>query len=267
MDLGHIHGGGDKVGLDDWLGIIGFFGWIASMFGFGKGEEGHEGEKSPRDRGVSTLKAIFSKTDEGVWAALLACLDESQKKAITALMTAMKPLERWAFRLVVANMPLKVEIIEEEVKGKKGAKTKKKVRKEEFTDNDIRVRFLKDLAEAIGDGSDKEKVKEVLHMLRKNELARESRAARAAMKTWRATVRWVKKVICQFFGVDELSAITPDMIADKLNAVAEKIPDRTKKQMGEGFWTWMHRTRRKETYAILVFGIVLAVSFIFVSIR
>lgn len=222
---------------------------------------------------VSVLRSFVSKVDEGIWLSLIAQLKEKEKKdAITRLLEKLDRFgEKDSFRLTVVNAPIATKIDEVLDPGDKDGKKKikKVVKVGEFSDEDTRVIFLRDLADLVNDpawGSEK-----VVEMLRTHELATENKAAERALKFWNGTLKWLNGRVCEFFGVQNLNEITFAKVVDVLNLRAEQaagyvdtltdmIPDRPTADMNLGFWRHTFRHHPVQTW-VLIAGIILTVAF------
>lgn len=107
----------------------------------------HGTDGEAQQKMVSSLKAAFSKADEGIWVSLMATLDAPQRHAITLVMEQLTGLgEVDSFRLAVVNGPNATHTEETRDPDKPKVVTKKVVKVAEFSADDNRVKFLKSIA-------------------------------------------------------------------------------------------------------------------------
>lgn len=185
---------------------------------------------------ISTFHAFISKVDEGIWTTLLSKLSETQKQAITLLLEHLKGFhEVESFRYTLVNAPAATTstIIDEDVPDPadktKTKKIKRVVKVGEYSDQDARVVFLRQIADLV----DKWGPKEVCNMLRTHQLVTENKVARQALAFWNKSLVWAEKEVCEFFGVKKLKDITFDHFTDQVNKAAEKVE---KRKVHPGSW-------------------------------
>lgn len=211
-----------------------------------------------RSKIVSNFSAYFSKVDEGIWISLITKLDNKQKATITRLLKLFDLFrERDSFRLTVVNAPLTTIVVEETDPTDKNKKIKKVVKVGEYSDQDPRVIFLKDIADLVDDPEwGPEAVRD---MLRTHELATENKVAKHALAMWDGFLSWMHKTVCELFEVESLDQITWDMITEKINLVANKIPER--KNLNPGWWRWMFQKHLIVTLIVIaVIAVAIAAS-------
>lgn len=226
---------------------------------------------------ISILQAFVSKVDEGIWLSLITKLKKEQKDAITRLLALLTRFrEKDAFRLTVVNAPVATTIIEIPDPGDKEGKKKikKVVKVGEFSDDDTRVIFLRDIADLVNDSAwGPEKVRD---MLRAHELATENKVAERALNFWNGTLAWMNKQVCAFFEVNSLDEITLAKVMSALDTVAEQaagyvdalagmIPDRPVADMNLGFWRHTFRHHPLQAWALIAGTILTMVFFAVVS--
>jgi hypothetical protein len=262
--------------LDKWDVAAALIGLLAWFRGEKHSATTDGGEKDAKQKIVSILQAFVSKVDEGMWLSLIARLNEKQKWAITRLLDLLdRSRERDSFRLTVVNAPVATTIIEDEIPdpadpaGKKKKKVKRVVKVGEYSDQDTRVVFLRDIADLVDDPNWGPIA--VRNMLRTHELATENKVAERALEFWNRTLDWMNGVVCHFFKVKSLDKITLGRVAKVLdikatraaryvNGVAGQIPDRPVADMNLGFWRHTFRHHSIQAW-ILIAGIVLTMAF------
>lgn len=262
---------------------------MAHLFGFGHGGKGgglewdeilialfslltwfrgqpatDSGDKDGKERIVSFLQAFVSKVDEGIWLSLITKLKREQRDAITLLLEKLDRFrEKDSFRLTVVNAPIATIPDPGDKEGKK------RVKVGEYSDEDTRVIFLRDIADLVSDttyGPDK-----VVDMLRKHELATENKVAERALKFWNGTLAWMNGRVCAFFEVNSLGEITlakvmgamnvaAEQVAGYVDTLADMVPDRPVADMTIGFWRHTFRHHPVQAWILLV-GIISTVAF------
>lgn len=247
--------------LDKWdviATLIGLFAWF-------RGEKGRTvtdgGEKDQKQKIVSILQGFFSKVDESMWLSLITQLDEKQKQAITRLLKSLnRSRERDSFCLTVVNAPVATTVVEVPDPSDKTGKRKIKrvVKVGEYSGEDTRVVFLKDIAILVDDPEWGPKA--VRDMLRTHELATENKVAKHALRIWKGFLFEMNKMVCEFFGVHSIGEITTGMVAEQLNALADKIPERVG-ALNQGFWSRM--LERHPYQAAVLGGMTIVVLVIF----
>lgn len=232
--FGHGEGHGGLEWDEILIALLSIFTWFRS----GKPHETSEGEgKGPETKVVSALRALVSRVDEGMWLSLFTKLTGKQKRAVTRLLEFLNRFgERDSFRLTVVNAPIATVVIEVPDPKDKKKKTKKVVKVGEYTDEDTRVIFLRDIAVLVDDPAWGPKA--VRDMLRTHNLATENKVGKRALELWKGFLSWARRTVCDFFEVDSLDEITTDMVAGRLNVIADRIPDRSDAELNTGFWVW-----------------------------
>ena len=209
-------------------GLIGTFAWLR-----GGKNPAESGKKDGEDKTMSVLHAFFSKVDEGMWLSLITQLKSEEKAAITRLLAHLDLFDEVdSFRLTVVNAPVATTIIEvpdpSDKTGKK--KIKKMVKVGEYSDEDSRVKFLKDIAELI-DKPLPWGLNAVRDMLRTHELATENKIAKHALDFW--------------------NNLTADKVAGHINVLARKVHYRRPADVNPGFW-WSAFSRHPVYSGILL---------------
>lgn len=268
--FGFGHGG--KGGGLEWDEILIALFSLLTWFRGGQSPSTDSGDKDEK-KIVSFLQAFVSKVDEGIWLSLITQLKKKeQKDAITLLLAKLERFrEKDSFRLTVVNAPIATTTIEIPDPGDKDGKKKikKVVKVGEYSDEDTRVIFLRDIADLVNDPAwGPEKVRD---MLRAHELATENKVAERALKFWNGTLAWMNGQVCAFFEVSSLGEITLAKVVGALDtaagqaagyvdALADMVPDRPVADMTIGFWRNTFRHHPTQAW-ILIAGIILTVAF------
>ncbi len=207
-----------------------FPGWIALFLELmGKGKSPAEAAKGVI---VQRLPNAFGigRTDEQLFESIRQLLSVPKRRLIDLVVGEMRDYEEDIFRLTVAGMSCGSEFVDKPVKNPaKGAPTTtKETVSWELTVKDLRVKYLEDIADEVTHlvvaGNEKLAAKQVVKAMRSRRLITRSPAARKAYKLWVSTTKWVEMEILDFFGVKSFKEITPDMVANEIDALAEKIP-------------------------------------------
>lgn len=217
--------------------------------------------KQAADRGPSAGEAVggvlkqrlpqmfgFNRADEQMFESVRQLVPMDKRWYLDVLIDEMRDYEADIFRLTVAGMPCGNKLVDKPVKNpsKGGPAMTKESISLEFTDEDLRVKYLVDIADEVSRSSGvllinsddvRNQARGVVKAMRARRLITRNPAAKKAYETWLAAVKWTKKNLCQFFEVDNLDEITEDMIARRIGGLATAIPQ--KKNRGQGFWSWL----------------------------
>lgn len=266
--FGHGKGGGGLEWDEILIALFSLLTWFRGGQSHAAADSGDKDEKKI----ISILQAFVSKVDEGIWLSLITKLKPEQKLAITYLLEFLDGFgERDSFRLTVVNAPIATKIDEVLDPGDKDGKKKikKVVKVGEFSDEDTRVIFLRDLADMVNDpawGLDA-----VRGMLRTHALATENKVAKRALDFWNGTLAWLNGRVCEFFEVNNLQEITfakvvdvlnvrTEQVAGYVNTLAGMVPYRPVADMNLGFWRHTFRHHPAQAW-VLIAGIILTVAF------
>lgn len=208
----------------------------------------------------------FGWEDERLFETIRQLLTPPPKRDLIDLVIGnMKDYEENIFRITVTGMPCGSELNDDPVKNPvKGAPTTtKKVVSWEFTEKDLRVKYLVDIADEVAhratSSDNNTAAKEVVEAMRARRLITRSPSAQKAYELWIETTKWAKMEILDLFGVDSFNRITWDMVAEKINLVASKIPER--KNLNPGWWRWMFQNHLIATIVvIIVIAVAIAAS-------
>lgn len=249
--------------LDKWdiaAALIGVLAWLSPGKIPGTGGE----ETGAKQKMVSVLTAFLSKVDEGMWTTLLSRLSTVQKTAITLLLTYLDRFHEVAsFRYTLINAPSGVssKVVEEDIPdpadSTKTKRVKRVIKVGEYSDDDARVIFLRDIADLVNDP--KWGPEAVRDMLRTQKLATENKIARHALELWKGFLSEMKKVVCAFFGMNNFDEITKAHIAAAIQKLTAKIPYRTDAEVEGKFWrSGFEKSQRTKTLVRIAISIVTA---------
>ena len=170
----------------------------------------------------------IGREDEAIFETLRQFVPKVERAMLDLIYATMRDYEARLFRLTVVAMDCGSEIVDKPVKDpKKGQpETTKETISWESTDKDLRVKYLQDIADEgiafVKNGkSPKEAATMVIAMMRARRLVTRSAGAQAAYAAWVGTSEWLTKNITESFGVRELSEITEEMLAQRLNRHVE----------------------------------------------
>lgn len=140
----------EKQMFDKW-DIPGVAGTVMSIIALFRGQaptavpHGTDGEATQKM--ISSIKAAFSKEDEGIWVSLMVSLNAPQQRAITLVLGQLTGVDEVdSFRLAVVNAPNVTTVEETRDPAKPKIVTKKVTKVAEFEEGDNRVKFLKAIA-------------------------------------------------------------------------------------------------------------------------
>lgn len=120
---------------------------IASWFRGEKSPAVESGETDGKQKMVSSLKAAFSKEDEGIWVSLMAALEVPEQDAITLVLKQLTGVDEVdSFRLSIVNAPNATHTEETRDPAKPKVVIKKVMHVPEFSKEDNRIKLLKNIA-------------------------------------------------------------------------------------------------------------------------
>lgn len=209
----------------------------------------------------------IGREDEQLYEAIRQMLEPAEQHLVDLVTGKMKDYEETIFCITVTGMPCGNELDDDLLKNPKGAPTvTKKVVTWDMTVKDLRVKYLKGIASEvsrhIANGcTESNAATLVVKDMRARRLITRSPSAQKAHELWAKTVKWVEKDFLQLFDPDvkEISDITPVMIAEKINSLAEKIPERSDAELNTGWWCWMYENHPVITFVVIAL-IALAIA-------
>lgn len=209
----------------------------------------------------------IGRADEQLFESIRQLVPKSKRVFLDLVISNMRDYEEKIFRITVTGMSCGSKTIDDPVKNPaKGAPTTtKKTVSWEFTEDDLRVKYLEDIADEVAhlaaSSTEKLAAKQVVKAMRSRRLITRSPAAKKAYELWIKTTKWVEKDILQLFGpeIKSFSDITPEMVTEKINLVASKIPER--KNLNHGWWRWMFEKHLIVTLVVIaVIAVAIAAS-------
>lgn len=147
----------------------------------------------------------FGRADEGIWGSLRTALDKEHRVALDKIMKKLPAEEAISFILTVSLMPNDIAVNE------KGDE----VTIAEFSKDDRRVKFLKDLFEDANMCATETDVDEAIAVLRANRLTSEDKLTELQKS--------VKKCVFDFFDITSWSELNSNHVANKLNEATDVV--------------------------------------------
>lgn len=264
------------------LDILGDFpGWLALLIELmRRGKSPAAAAQMAASQGAATAQPApqrlpntfgIGRTDEQLFEAIRQLMDVIKRGLVDLVVGKMRDYEVEIFRLTIAGMPCGGETIDDPVRNPQRGQpaTVKKSISWEFTRDDLRVKYLGDIADEvslkIASGLDEQTAaKKVVADMRARRLITRSPAAQKTYEIWADATKFVKTEILDLFGVKLLKDITPDMVAQQLETLALQIPDRHGGEVSPGFWATT--CRHHPVQALFLAGGTIAVVVAFLAI-
>lgn len=203
----------------------------------------------------------IGRADEQLFESIRLLVKSDERRLVDLVIVEMEDYETDIFRITVAGMSCGSELVDKPVKNPKGGQpvTAKESVSWEFTEKDLRVKYLTDIANEVLATSrrlgEQAAVTLIVTNMRSRRFITRNPAAQKAYDLWTNATEWTKKNVLDFFGVNSFDEITSDMIVAYIEAATLQIPKRTGADMNPGFWR--SAFRRHPVYAgILILGIV-----------
>lgn len=258
-----------------------FPGWLALFL-----ELTRQGKKPAEAAKMATTQRLpnmfgIGRTDEQLFESirqLVPVVPADKRCLIDLVIGKMEDYEESIFRLTVSGMSCGSELVDKPVKNPaKGAPaTTKESVSWELTKEDLRVKYLEDIADEVSRGvtgtvNEQASAALVVANMRARRLITRSPAAQKAYELWVDATKWVKANVLEFFGVESLGDITlvkvakalnvrADQVAGYVNTLAEKVTERPVADMNLGFWRHTFRYHQIQA-CILIVGIILTIAF------
>ncbi|MBI5400837.1 MAG: hypothetical protein HZB12_01850 [Candidatus Yonathbacteria bacterium] len=169
-------------------------------------------EKEKRKVATEQLPHMFGwgKADERIWGELLVALGVEKIPKLTSLMSAMTEHEREQFRIVVTGMKAQMEVDGKNI---------------EFTDGDIRVRFLNKIVALVQDKGSRA----VIHILRAHQFI-----------GGKPSGEKVKTFAAKLLGLADIEDLAdPTKVVKAINDQRLKIQVKRKKVFKRNFIGWL----------------------------
>lgn len=166
----------------------------------------------------------FGRTDEQLLESLRQLVSAIKRRLVDLVIGQMHDYEADIFRLTLTGMPCGSEVVPDKpIKNpKKGEDpiATQKVISWELTVNDLRVKYLEDIADEVSRRSG-ELGEQFAAML----VVEDMRERRLIVRNelWADATEWVKMNVLDFFGVDSFDELTDNVMAAKLETKIEEI--------------------------------------------
>jgi len=235
-------------------------GWLALFLQLvGQGKKPADAAKEVTAQRLPNMFGI-GRADEQLYESIRQLVSADKRHFVDLVTGAMHDYEENIFRLTLAGMPYGNELADKSVTDSKGkTATSKEVKSWEFTEKDLRVKYLTDIADEVIKAAttlgEQAAVTRVVTDMRARRLITRSPAAQKAYELWVDTTAWIKMEILDFFGVGNFDEITPDMVAGCIDTLAQQVPNRPIADMNLGFWRSAFR-RHWFLAGVLVLGII-----------
>jgi len=201
----------------------------------------------------------IGRGDEQIFEALRQLVDSNKRGKIDIVMKVMASHEKDIFCLTVAGMPCGGKLEDKPVKDpKKGQPTSTKEKVSwEFTENDLRVKYLNDVAdEVINVGGDEKAARKVVKAMRDRDLITRNEYAQKIYDVWARASNWAWKNLCQFFGVKNLDEITEKKLTAGIKKAKAWLESKRIRKNAE--YSVRHEKRNKILAGIWMFVAVIA---------
>lgn len=202
----------------------------------------------------------FGRTDEQLFETLRQLLDADNRRIIDVVLDSMQDFEVDIFRLTVTGISCGSELSD-----------KKEIISWEFTAKDLRVEYLKNIAEEVSriGGNEQIAATQVVKRMRSRRLIVRNEAAEKALELWADATEWVRGKILAHFKVSNLGEITPEMIgvdvAGRINLLTSKIHDRRPVDVNIGFWRGNYRRYPFQTVGLAIGTVAVSIWFLILA--
>ncbi len=214
--------------LKDTGGLTGWLTLFLQLVGSGK---------SPAEAATEITKQRLPKMfgigreDERLFETIRQLLTPKARHLVDLVVGEMKDYEANIFRLTVTGMPCGNEIVNKPIGKQRDGQppvTTKVTMSWEFTVNDLRVKYLEDIADEVSkivDAGVGEKMaaRKVVRAMRSRRLITRHPAAQKAYELWTEMTKWVKANILDFFGVESFNELTDTVMSAKLTKNLEEL--------------------------------------------
>ncbi|MBI4065848.1 hypothetical protein HY412_01475 [Candidatus Kaiserbacteria bacterium] len=206
-------------------------------------EKGSSVAGAIRDAVSQRLPNLFGigRVDEQLFESIRMLVKTDERRLVDLVISTMKDYEADIFRLTVAGMSCGNELADKSVTDSKGkTTTTKELKSWEFTEKDLRVKYLTEISNEVSGASERlgEQASAALVVtnMRSRRFITRNPAAQKAYELWVDATEWVKTEVLDFFGVESFNKITPSLIAKHINVLARQVPYRRPADVNPGFW-------------------------------
>jgi len=182
----------------------------------------------------------IGQADERMMKALVQLMTEPRRRYISLVIGAMLKFESDLFRLRVTGMPCgSKEIDDRPISNPQGGQpptTPKKIVLLQFTEDDLRVKYLNEVADEVA-----AKLPRLSEQAAAEEVVAEMRARHELDKI--AFVKWLEQWVGEFFDVETLEEITPETFETRILVARKKLAQKHPSSL-----TWNKDTHEMERH-------------------